>query len=113
MSKGEDDPRARIEAARRDIDAVDEQLVELLNRRAERVREIGRAKRRLDEPIYQPDREEEIFARVRDHNRGPLDDEALRRLFERILDEARRLERLSYRDEHGRDHEDDEDDEGN
>lgn len=112
MSKGEDDPRSRIETARRDIDAIDDRLVELLNRRAERVGEIGRAKRRLDEPIYQPDREEEIFARVRTQNRGPLDDEALRRLFERILDEARRLERLSYRDEHGR-HDEQDDDNGN
>jgi chorismate mutase len=45
--------------------------------------------------IYQPDREREVLRHVRGVNAGPLDDEAIVRLFERIIDEARRLERIA------------------
>ena len=45
--------------------------------------------------IYQPAREAEVLAHVAGVNRGPLDDGAIRRLFERIIDEARRLERIA------------------
>lgn len=100
MADEDADLRARIDTAREVIDEIDIELVELLNRRARQVQEIGRTKRALDEPIYQPEREEEIYSRVLEYSDGPLDDEALHRLFERILDEARRLERLSQRDEH-------------
>jgi chorismate mutase len=89
--------RAAIEDARREIDRIDEEIVRLLSERAERVRIIGDAKHRQGVPVYQPDREERVFARVIAANRGPLDDGAIRRLFERIIDEARRLERLVYR----------------
>jgi len=92
----DDEARATIDRARRAIDEIDEEIVRLLNRRAEAVQRIGRAKHVLDEPIYQPDREEAIFSRVTGANGGPLDDGAIRRLFERVLDEARRLERLTY-----------------
>ncbi len=88
------DIRRSIENARDVIDEIDLELVRLLNSRAERAAEIGRAKQGLGQAIYQPDREEVIFERVLGANRGPLDDEAIRRLFERILDEARRFERL-------------------
>jgi len=90
--------RALIEEARREIDRIDGELVRLLSERAENVRTIGDAKRRLGEPIYQPDREEKVFERVLAANSGPLDDGAIRRLFERIVDEARRLERMAYKD---------------
>ncbi|MFQ5742837.1 MAG: chorismate mutase [Acidobacteriota bacterium] len=96
MSDDREGVRAEIEAARRTIDDLDEQIVRLLSCRAARVQQIGRAKRRLGESIYQPEREEKIFKRVIAANDGPLDDNALRRLFERILDEARRLERFTY-----------------
>ena len=94
-----DRDRAAIEKARRQIDRIDGEIVELLSERAENVRDIGEAKRRMGEPIYQPDREEKVFKRVTEANRGPLDDGAVRRLFERIVDEARRLERTSYEDD--------------
>ena len=88
------DVRRSIENARGAIDEIDRELVRLLNARARQAAEIGRAKHVLGEPIYQPDREQTVFARVLEANCGPLDDEAMRRLFERILDEARRLERF-------------------
>ena len=63
------------------------------------MREIGDAKHRLGVPVYQPDRETKVFERVIAANRGPLDDGAIRRLFERIVDEARRLERMVYKND--------------
>jgi len=77
---------------RKRIDELDAKLVELLNERSRFVAEIGRLKRKTKQPIYQPEREREILERVQALNRGPLRNEALKRLFERILDEARALE---------------------
>jgi len=77
------------------IDDIDAQLVELLNQRSRCAIEIGKLKRAHQLPIYSPEREREVLERVRRLNRGPLDDEALRRVFERIIDESRRLERLA------------------
>lgn len=84
-----------INALRRRIDAIDQQLVTLLNERASCALEIGRRKELSGQPIYQPTREAEVLANVREGNRGPLDHGAMTRLFERIIDEARRLERLA------------------
>lgn len=84
-----------IEDWRRMIDEIDARLVELLNLRSRCAIEIGKLKRARSLPIYSPEREREVLERVRRLNRGPLDDEALQRLFERIMDESRRLERLS------------------
>lgn len=93
MTRREEELRQRIEDGRRAIDELDDRLLDLLNRRARRAQEIGRIKGELGERVYQPDREEAILRRIRGANGGPLDDEALKRLFERILDEARRVER--------------------
>jgi chorismate mutase len=80
---------------RRRIDLLDEHLVRLLNARAACALEIGHLKEALHLQIYQPEREREVLEHVRSVNTGPLDDGAINRLFERIIDEARRLERLA------------------
>jgi chorismate mutase len=80
---------------RKRIDEIDTQLAELLSERSSCVIEIGKIKRKRDLPVYDPEREREILSRVTRDNRGPLDNEALKRLFERILDESRRVERLT------------------
>lgn len=82
-----------IERLRRNIDEVDAVLVKLLNQRARWALDIGEVKRRTGAPIYQPDREAKVVAHVESINRGPLSGEAVRRLFERVIDENRRLER--------------------
>jgi chorismate mutase-like protein len=83
-----------VEDLRRDIDRVDEVLVRLLNERARCVCEIGRLKKAEGVEIYQPDREKNILKHVREIAcEGPLGPDAIARLFERIIDEARRLER--------------------
>ena len=84
-----------IDELRRRIDEIDEQLVRLLNARAECALAIGREKRGLGLEVYQPAREKDVLEHVQTINRGPLDDRAVRRLFERVIDEARRLERLA------------------
>jgi chorismate mutase len=79
---------------RRDIDRVDEVLVRLLNERARCACEIGALKKAQNVEIYQPDREKQVLEHVRSiAAEGPLDPDAIARLFERIMDEARRLER--------------------
>ena len=57
--------------------------------------EIGSVKKTAGLPVYQPSRETEVLRHVQSINPGPLDDAAVRRLFERIIDEARRLERIA------------------
>ncbi|HET7217590.1 MAG TPA: chorismate mutase [Vicinamibacterales bacterium] len=88
-----------LDDLRKKIDALDEALVRLLNARAACALEIGRFKKEIGLAIYQPSREAEVLGHVQDINPGPLDDGAVRRLFERIIDEARRLERIANGEE--------------
>jgi len=78
---------------RRRIDEIDKKLVELLNERSRCALEIGRLKQAANIPLYQPERENEVLANAENNNCGPLTDAAIRRLFERIIDEARAAER--------------------
>ena len=75
------------------IDEIDKKLVELLNARSQCALEIGKLKQAAKIPLYQPDRENEVLANAESNNSGPLTDAAIRRLFERIIDEARAAER--------------------
>ncbi|HEU4390422.1 MAG TPA: chorismate mutase [Blastocatellia bacterium] len=84
-----------IDDWRDEIDSIDEQLISLLNRRSTCAIEIGRLKRERDLPIYSPDRESQVIEHVLGMNDGPLEPEAIRRLFERIIDESRRIERVT------------------
>lgn len=82
-----------IEDWRLRIDAIDDRLVALLNERAVCAIEIGKLKRGRNLPIYVPEREMEVLRRVGVGNRGPLSEKAIWRLFERIIDESRSIER--------------------
>jgi chorismate mutase len=84
-----------VEGLRRRIDVIDDQLMKLLNSRSACAVEIGRLKRHLGMAVYQPGREVWILERAAANNPGPLDGGAVRRVFERIIDESRRLERLA------------------
>jgi chorismate mutase len=81
-----------IEELRREIDAIDDQILALLNERAKLVLKMGSLKKEKDIPIYDPGRENSILARVQGKNEGPLDNETLVKLFEKIIEESRRLE---------------------
>ena len=98
MASGNGGVLNEIDALRRRIDELDEQLVRLLNERATCALAIGRFKQDLHIEIYQPGREHEVLRHVQGCTvamGGPLSPSALARLFERIIDEARRLERES------------------
>jgi chorismate mutase len=84
-----------IEDWRNEIDRIDEQLVRLLNERSKCAIELGRIKRERGLPIYSPGRESDVIAHVTGINNGPLEPDAVRRLFERIIDESRSLERVT------------------
>jgi chorismate mutase-like protein len=88
-----DDAIRRLTECRDDIDEVDIRILKLLNERTAIVEEIGRVKRTLDLPIYEPKREEDVFRNVTEHNGGPLPAEAVKRIFERIIDEMRTVQR--------------------
>ena len=89
----------KLEEYRLQIDEVDRGIVALLNERTKVVEEIGRVKREAQLPIYEPRREELVFRNVTESNRGPLAKEAMRRVFERIIDEMRTIQRLRMEEE--------------
>lgn len=82
----------RIEELRAEIDDIDEALVRLLNRRAGTAIEVGMLKRTAELPLCDVDRERDVLTKVCHANAGPLDDEAVTRLFRRIIRESRRVE---------------------
>ena len=87
-----------IEELRDRIDGIDDQLVRLLNVRVACAVEVGRLKHEAGLPIYQPDREAKVLASVKktaSDLAGPLTADAVVRIFERIIDEARRAERVA------------------
>lgn len=91
----ERDAEAELKRLREAIDRVDDVLVKLLNQRARYAVEIGEIKGTLALPVYSPEREKEVLHHVEQASAGPLESSAVRRLFERIIDESRRVERES------------------
>ena len=90
------DAEAELRRLREAIDRVDEVLVKLLNQRARYAVEIGEIKGVLSLPVYSPEREKDVLHHVELCSApGPLDGASIRRLFERIIDESRRVERES------------------
>lgn len=83
-----------IDEIRKRIDLLDDVLLRIFNERARLALEIGHLKRDLGLPVFDPAREKQIFARMKQENPGPLDGAAVVRLFERVVDESRRLERI-------------------
>jgi chorismate mutase-like protein len=88
-----------IQPYRARIDELDRLILHLLNERSRCANTIGYIKKRLGLPVYAPRREEEVLQNVLKVNPGPLPGEAVRRIFERIIDETRSLERHRYQDE--------------
>jgi chorismate mutase len=86
-----------LEALREEIDRLDEVIIRLLDRRARCAFAIGRIKKAEGRPIYEPQREAAVIAHVKAVNAmlgGPLDEQAIVRLYERIMDEARTIQRI-------------------
>ena len=90
----QDEAHARLAEFRVSIDEIDRRIVALINERTRVVEEIGRVKRQAQLPVYEPKREEQVFANITSANQGPITPEAVRRIFERIIDEMRTIQRL-------------------
>ena len=90
----EEDGFRRLRDCRDRIDEIDRRILDLINQRTRVVEEIGRVKQGLKMPIYEPKREDEVLENVTANNRGPLPAEAARRVFERIIDEMRTVQKL-------------------
>jgi chorismate mutase-like protein len=82
-----------LENYRSQIDVLDRRLLDLLNERTAVVEQIGRVKQERKLGVYEPKREDQVYANVLNHNRGPLPPEAVKRIFERIIDEMRTVQR--------------------
>jgi chorismate mutase-like protein len=91
------DAAGQMREFRERIDRLDAEIVRLLNARAECALALGRLKEAVGLDTYQPERELAVLEHARATSGGPLDAAAITRLFERIIDENRRLERLAER----------------
>lgn len=74
-----------LEEYRKKIDAVDEELIRLLNQRAQHNQEIGKIKKQANQTVHVPDREKQIFENLSRWNQGPLSQDAIDHIFREIL----------------------------
>jgi chorismate mutase len=95
----EEEARQKLDEYRVVIDEIDRRIVALLNERTRVVESIGRTKRESSLPIYEPKREDLVFANVTSANTGPIGQDAVRRIFERIIDEMRTIQRVRMQQE--------------
>jgi len=92
-SNGHNEALAALARCREKIDLIDRRLVDLLNERTVIVEEIGRVKKDAQLAIYEPKRETKVFENITSHNAGPLGSDSVKRIFERIIDEMRRVQK--------------------
>ena len=78
---------------RKRIDELDEQIVQLVSKRAAAAKAIGELKRETQLPVYEPGREQAVFEHVCAVNPGPLSDAEMKDVYERIIDVMRTLQR--------------------
>ncbi len=88
-----DTPESRLAICRESIDDIDRRLVALLNERTVVVETIGQVKKEAQMQVYEPKREEAVYANIIGNNGGPLPNDAVTRIFERIIDEMRKVQR--------------------
>ena len=89
---------AALGECRHAIDDLDRRILELLNERTRTVERIGSIKQSQAFPVYEPKREDQVFHNIATHNTGPLGQEAAKRIFERIIDEMRRIQKERMQD---------------
>jgi chorismate mutase len=94
-----EEAHAQLAKHRESIDDIDRKILALLNDRTSVVEHIGRIKRESGLPVYEPKREDEVFRNVTENNPGPLPSDAVKRVFERIIDEMRSVQRNRMKQE--------------
>ena len=85
-----------INNPRGEIDAIDRELLRLLNKRAEIALRVGAAKAAGETPLCDPNREKEVLSRLREENNGPLDERSIDNIFQRIIDESLQLQQKTF-----------------
>ena len=93
-----------LEELRKQIDAIDAELVSILNQRAKIVVEIGKLKNLDGSPVYAPEREKAVLDRIRQANKGPLPNKTLVAIYRELMSGSFALEkplRISYLVPHG------------
>ncbi len=82
-----------LAAVRREIDAIDEEILDLLNRRARVSRRVGRIKAGGSNQVFKPGREERLLDKLSRLNQGPLPEEHLKAIYREIISSSRSLQR--------------------
>ena len=82
-----------LKPLRDQIDAIDVQLLDLLNRRARVAQEVGHVKNKVDAPVFRPEREAQVLRGIADRNPGPLGNNELQTIFREIMSACRSLEK--------------------
>jgi len=83
----------KLKPLREQIDAIDAQILDLLNRRARVAQEVGHVKAETNAPVFRPEREAQVLRKVADNNPGPLDSHDVQTIFREIMSSCRALER--------------------
>src|SRR5690625_7109953 len=86
----------RLQHSREKIDAIDKQILELLNERAQAALEIGSLKQGVseDEPILRPEREAQVISRLIELNQGPVQDGSVSSIWSEVISACRGLESI-------------------
>lgn len=83
----------KLKPLRDQIDTIDAQLLALLNQRARVAQEVGHVKAETNAPVFRPEREAQVLARIADNNPGPLISSDLQAIFREIMSACRALEK--------------------
>ncbi len=83
----------KLKPLREQIDAIDGQILDLLNRRARVAQEVGHVKAETNAPVFRPEREAQVLRKVANNNPGPLDSGDVQTIFREIMSSCRALER--------------------
>ncbi len=86
----------KINNPRAEIDAIDAELLRLLNRRAEIALKVGALKTRQDASLCDSEREREVLTRLSRQSMGPLDAQGVTHIFQRIIDECLHMQQRAY-----------------
>jgi chorismate mutase-like protein len=89
MNEIKDNPRA-------EIDAIDDELLRLLNKRAAIALRVGEVKRLKDTSLCDPNRELEVLTRLSNQNSGPLDEQSVKNIFQRVIDECLQVQQRAF-----------------
>ena len=83
----------KLKPLRDQIDAIDAQLISLLNQRASVAQQVGHIKAETNAPVFRPEREAQVLARVAERNHGPLVSSDLQSIFREVMSACRALEK--------------------